>query len=100
MRVQLPDGAVGPAQLDDPRVARAVDLTAGTKVLSQTSGPTTARGTLGPSAQVEVAQAPSSHWQLRVGGSDAGRQPAFGAANLFSTGPGGPATLSYATPVG
>ena len=100
MRVQLPDGAVGPAQLDDPRVARAVDLRAGTNVLPVTSGPTTARGTLGPSAEVEVAQAPSSHWQLRVGGSDAGRQPAFGAANLFSTGPGGPATLSYATPVG
>jgi hypothetical protein len=100
MRVQLPDGAIGPAQLNDPRVARAVDLATGTAVLRAASGATTARGTLGAGAVVEVAQAPSSHWQLRVGGVDAAWQPAFGVANLFSTGSGGAASLSYATPLG
>ncbi len=100
LRVQLPDGAVGPAQLDDPRVARTVNLGSAASVLPHPSGPTTARGTLGAGAVVEVAAAPSSHWRLRVGGIDAGRQPAFGSANLFTTRAGGAATLSYVTPLG
>ena len=100
MRVQLPDGAVAAAQLDDPRAARTVDLTAGTPVLPRASGPTTARGTLAAGAVVEVAQAPSGHWHLRVDGTGASRQPAFGSANLFTTTAGGSATLSYATPIG
>jgi GT2 family glycosyltransferase len=100
MRAQLPDGTVAAAQLDDPRVAGLVDLSASSPVLPQEVPATTARGALGAAAAIEVASAPSGHWQLSVGGESAARQPAFGSANLFTVRGAGGATLRYNTPIG
>jgi GT2 family glycosyltransferase len=100
MRAQLPDGAVATATLNDPRAAELADLGAAAPVLPRTVAPTTARGTVGAGADVEVASAPSSHWQLSVGGVSAARKAAFGSANLFSAPTAGRATLRYNTPVG
>jgi hypothetical protein len=99
-RAQLPDGAVGAAQLDDPRVAARVDLSAATPVLPHAVAPTTASGPVAAGSVVEVAAAPSGHWQLSVGGVSAARQAAFGSANLFTVPAAGPATLRYNTPIG
>ncbi|HVM63225.1 MAG TPA: hypothetical protein VMU14_00085, partial [Acidimicrobiales bacterium] len=100
MRAQLPDGAVGAAQLNDPRVAGRVDLSSATPVLAHATAPTGAAGPVAAASVVEVASAPSSHWQLSVDGTSAARQPAFGSANMFTVPQGGAATLRYRTPVG
>ncbi len=100
LRVQLPDGAVAAAQLNDPRAARAVDLSAGLAVLPHGSGATGATGVLPTGAVVEVAAAPSNHWRLSVAGKSAARRAGFGSANLFTVGAGGPASLHYGTPIG
>jgi hypothetical protein len=47
-----------------------------------------------------LAQAPSGHWQLTVGGHSVARRPAFASANVFTVGRGGNATISYRTPLG
>jgi len=100
LRAQLPDGAVAAAKLNDPRVAEQVDLASAAPVLRHGVPPTTAKGSLAAGAVVEVASAPSGHWQLSVGGASAARQGAFGAANLFTVAGPGQATLRYNTPVG
>jgi hypothetical protein len=102
MRIRLPDGAVGAAQLDDPRVARTVALNkpAPSPVLRHQSAPTTFTGDLPSGSAIEVAEAPSAHWQLRAGGHTASRQSSFGSSNLFSVVTGGRATLRYSTPFG
>jgi hypothetical protein len=102
IRTQLSAANVGAAELDDPRVARNVTLNqpAPTALLPLQRGPTTFTGTVPSGSAVEAAEAPSGHWQLRVAGHAASRQPAFGSANLFSVVTGGKATLSYQTPFG
>ena len=100
MRAALPERAVPVAELDDPRAARTIDLAPAPPILPVQSGPTTFKGDLAAGTQVEVAQAPSSHWQLTVDGRGVTRRSAFATGNLFSVGPGGPATLRYNTPIG
>jgi hypothetical protein len=100
MRFEPPAAAQRVAALDDPRAARSVDLSGGVPVLPDTRGVTSASGSLPAGSTVEVAQAPSSHWQLTAGGQRAARRPVWGSANLFSVAAGGAATLAYATPVG
>ncbi|HEY2429161.1 MAG TPA: glycosyltransferase [Acidimicrobiales bacterium] len=99
MRFEPAPAAATVAGLNDPRAARSVTL-GGVPVLPVTHGPTSATGPVAAGAAVEVAQAPSSHWQLRVGGRQAVRGSVWGSANLFSVPAGGTATLGYATPAG
>jgi hypothetical protein len=100
LRFVVPAPAVASARLDDPRAARSVDLSSGTAVLGKVDGPTTFSGALPAGVTVEVAAAPSGHWQLRVGGRDATRSAAWVSSQLFSVAGGGRATLRYRTPVG
>jgi hypothetical protein len=99
MRTVIPESVAAPARLDDPRVARTDDFGHPPPVLAHQSGPTTYTGTLAAPSLVEVAEAPSGHWQLSVGGHNASRQPAFASANLFAVTTAGAATLSYQTPL-
>jgi hypothetical protein len=99
MRFEPAPAAATVAGLNDPRAARSVTL-GGVPVLPVTHGPTSATGPVAAGAAVEVAEAPSSHWQLRVGGRQAVRGSVWGSANLFSVPAGGTATLGYATPAG
>ena len=45
-----------------------------------------------------LAAAPSQNWKLEVDGEEVPSTPAFGWANAFEVGSGGPATLRYQTP--
>ncbi len=100
LRFLLPSGAVPAAELDDPRVARTTDLAGSTAVLDHAHLPSDFSGPLPSTSEVEVAEAPSSHWQLRVGGSSARRQGAFASSNVFDVATGGTGSLRYRTPIG
>jgi hypothetical protein len=76
--------------------AQGAELSGATPVLGRGQGPTTFTGQV-PAATVEVAEAASDRWSLRVNGRAAPRRTAFGWANSFAVGQPGPATLSYRT---
>ena len=63
------------------------------------AGPVRFSGDLPSPGTVLVSEAPSGRWELTVGGDSASRVDAFGVANAFTAGAGGPATASYRTPL-
>lgn len=99
-RVRLPDGAVAAAASGNVQAARGISLQGGTPVLRSGHEPTSFDGPLDSGAAIEVAEAPSGHWSLTVGGQPASRQAAFGVANLFTTQAAGTGRLRYRTPIG
>ena len=74
--------------------AQGAELSGATPVLGRGRGPTTFAGQV-PAGTVEVAEAASDRWSLRVNGRPAPRRTAFGWANSFAVGQPGRATLSY-----
>jgi hypothetical protein len=88
---------------DDPTViagsvADGADLRGGTPVLEGT-GPVRFAGELPSGGRVLVSEAPSSRWELTVGGREASRETAFGVANAYAATAGGDGTLRYRTPL-
>lgn len=63
------------------------------------AGPVRFSGDLPSPGTVLVSEAPSGRWELTVGGDSANRVDAFGVANAFTAGAGGPATARYRTPL-
>jgi len=100
IRSQISDRAAAAAATDDPRVARSVDLHGALPVLPSTQGPTSAAGNLPGGADIAVAEAPSGHWHLSVGGRAAAGRPGFGSSTLYATTVGGHGALGYETPLG
>ncbi len=66
-----------------------------TPALLRREGATTYEGRVESEEVVYVANAPSSGWQLEVGGVQAPQQPAFGWANSFRPESGGEAVLKF-----
>jgi len=100
LRFVLPPDAVAAAKLDDPRVARTTQLAGSTPLLGSAHPPTSFSGPLPAGSEIEVAEASSSHWRLRVGGASAPRQGAFASSNVFDVASGGTGSLHYETPIG
>ncbi|GAC1305081.1 MAG: hypothetical protein NVSMB16_00470 [Acidimicrobiales bacterium] len=100
VRIRLPDGATTAAQSNDWTTANRASLHGATPVLRGGHGPDAFDGPLPAGADIEIAEAPSSHWRLSVDGRQAPRQAAFGSANLFTTASSGRGSLRYATPLG
>lgn len=95
LRTQLPERLTGPVPTE---LGPGADLTGSQPVLAG-EGPARFSGPLPTDRAVLVAESPSARWALSVGGVDAGRQDAYGVANVFRPGSPGEATLRYRTPV-
>jgi hypothetical protein len=95
LRALLPGATTAPAAS-----AQGADLSGARPVLRAGSSPTSARGDVPPGGgQVLVSEA-SSRWHLRVAGNAIPGQRAFGWANAYpAPAAGGPARLSFATPL-
>jgi GT2 family glycosyltransferase len=76
--------------------AQGAELSRATPVLGVRSGPTDFSGPV-PAGAIELAEAASDRWSMRVDGRQARRRPAFGWANTFTVAEAGRATLSYRT---
>lgn len=63
------------------------------------TGPVQFAGELASGGRVLVSEAPSSRWELTVGGREASRETAFGVANAYAATDGGDGTLRYRTPL-
>lgn len=92
-------GSAGTASADLPDdLGGGADLSGGTPVLF--SGRANRyRGELPSPGRVLVAEGPSGNWSLSSGGQAAGRQAAFGLANVFTAARAGKALLRYQTPL-
>jgi hypothetical protein len=96
-RALLPPAAVGPSQAAGPRAAQAAELAGAPPVLGGAAPLATSRGWIPHPADVYLAAAGSSRWELRVAGRGVPRRAAFGWASAFAA-PAGLAALSYHTP--
>lgn len=76
----------------------AVDLGGAEPVLVAGAGTRSARGDLPADATVVHASTASERWQLVVDGRPAPQGSAYGWADRFDAGAGGPAELTYRTP--
>ncbi|MGH9178656.1 MAG: glycosyltransferase [Acidimicrobiales bacterium] len=74
-----------------------VELAGSAPVLPEEGSPTRFTGPLNDGDRVLLAEGSSPRWKLRVEGSGADREEAFGWANAFTTPAGGDATLRYRT---
>lgn len=88
----LPDGGPSLADRTDPA------LPGSTPVLTGSSGFASAEGDLPGSGEVYVAAA-GDGWILKIDGASASRRSVFGWSSAFEVTSGGPATLSYSTPI-
>ncbi|HEX2274203.1 MAG TPA: glycosyltransferase family 2 protein [Acidimicrobiales bacterium] len=95
-----PARALRPA--DDPVAAGlgtdGADLRGGRPVLEGV-GPVQYAGDLPSAGRVLVSEAPSSRWELTVGGREASRETAYGVANAYTTSEAGSGVLRYRTPL-
>ncbi|HEX2043038.1 MAG TPA: glycosyltransferase family 2 protein [Acidimicrobiales bacterium] len=106
--------AWGPARalrpIDDPTLAAGTrdgigtegadgaDLRGGRPVLEGV-GPVQFAGEVPSAGRVFVSEAPSSRWELTVGGQQAARETAYGVANAYTATETGNGVLRYRTPL-
>lgn len=91
-----PDIAAALAVTDPFEATIGLDLSASDPILDDARSPTRFSGEL-PPGPAYLAESSSSRWELRAGGKAVPRERAFGWANSFSVGQGGPASLQYRT---
>jgi hypothetical protein len=91
--------------IDDPVLAAGVgaggdgaDLRGGRPVLEGV-GPVQFAGELPSAGRVLVSEAPSSRWELTVGGEEAERETAYGVANAYTATEAANGVLRYRTPL-
>jgi len=89
---QLPSGGPSLSDRTDPA------LQGSTAVLTDTDGYASSEGELDTAGEVYVASA-GDGWQLSVNGESLTRSSAFGWSSSFTATEGGPATLSFQTPI-
>jgi GT2 family glycosyltransferase len=72
---------------------------AGSPAVVASGGPVRFTGQVPAAGTVLLAEGPSSHWSLEVGGRGAERTTAFGVANAFDVERAGPGRMRFRTPI-
>lgn len=93
-----PEAAAAAGQATTPAASQAAEL-AGSRPALGSGRRDSFTGPLPADSQVFVSESAQGGWHLSVAGKGATREPAFGWAMLFTTGPAGKGTLHFVPPL-